>query len=75
MSKYEDLISILKQVQNEEDIKVAITSTLLDTETTNDDIEHIFSNQWISSLIDLDLLKKCIDAYATPKSILSSKHL
>ena len=75
MSKYEDLISILKQVQNEEDIKVAITSTLLDTETTNDDIEHIFSNQWISSLIDLDLLKKCIDAYATPKKYFKLKTL
>lgn len=70
MTAYEKVIAEINVNLNDGTFKQDITQALLCPETKDEEIANLLSIFWVSRLIDLELLKKCIEYYSQKQNII-----
>lgn len=71
MTAYEKVISNVNKKIDDVIAKKDIAIALLDPQTTEEEIKHLFSVFWVARHIDFNLLKECIDYYSNNKTIVN----
>lgn len=70
MTAYEKVITNLNGNLDDDLKKQDIAQALLCSETTDEEIAHLFSIFWVARLVDFELLKECIEYYTRKQNII-----